>query len=98
MLCGLVITFLPRSKSLLNSWLQSPSAVILEPPNIKSDTVSTVSPSRSHYISVNKIFSLMMKKGFSKREISYGMYGNCLLYFLGFSVNLKNFKFKVYFK
>ena len=45
-LSRLVITFLPRSKHL--SWLQSPSAVILEPPKIKSDTVSTVSPSVSH--------------------------------------------------
>ena len=45
MLSRLVITFLPRSKCLLVSWLQSPSAVILEPPKIKSDTVSTVSPS-----------------------------------------------------
>ena len=42
---GLVITFLLRSKHLLISWLQSPSAVIFEPPKIKSDTVSTVSPS-----------------------------------------------------
>ena len=41
----LVITFLPRSKCLLISWLQSPSAVIMEPRKIKSDTVSTVSPS-----------------------------------------------------
>ena len=40
MLSRLVITFLPRSKCLLNSWLQSPSAVILEPPKIKFDTVS----------------------------------------------------------
>ena len=40
MLSRLVITFLPRSKHLLISWLQSPSAVILEPPKIKSDTVS----------------------------------------------------------
>ena len=48
MLYRLVITFLPRSKRLLISWLQSPSAVILEPPKIKSDTVSTVSPSISH--------------------------------------------------
>ena len=46
MLSRLVITFLPRSKRLLISWLQSPSAVILEPPK-KSDTVSTVSPSIS---------------------------------------------------
>jgi len=45
MLSMLVITFLPRSKCLLISWLQSPSAVILEPPKIKSATVSTVSPS-----------------------------------------------------
>ena len=44
MLCRLVITFLPRSKRLLISWLQSPSAMILEPPKIKSATVSTVSP------------------------------------------------------
>ena len=43
MLSRLVITFLPRSKRLLISWLWSPSAVILEPPKIKSDTVSTVS-------------------------------------------------------
>ena len=43
MLSRLVITFLPRSKCLLTSWLQSPSAVILEPKKIKSDTVSTVS-------------------------------------------------------
>ena len=45
MLSRLVITFLPRSKHLLISWLQSPSAVILEPRKIKSATVSTVSPS-----------------------------------------------------
>ena len=44
MLSRLVIIFLPRSKHLLISWLKSPSAVILEPPEIKSDTVSTVSP------------------------------------------------------
>ena len=44
MLSMLVITFLPRSKRLLISWLQSQSAVILEPPKMKSDTVSTVSP------------------------------------------------------
>ena len=50
MLSRLVITFLPRSKRLLISWPQSPSAVILEPPKIKSDTVSTVSPSISHEV------------------------------------------------
>ena len=46
----LVITFLPRSKRLLISWLQSPSAVTLETQKIKSDTVSTVSPSVSHEV------------------------------------------------
>ena len=50
MLSRLVITFLPRSKRLLISWLQSPSAVILEPQRIKSATVSTVSPSICHAV------------------------------------------------
>merc|ERR1719295_53151 len=49
-LSRLLITFLPRSKRLLISWLQSPSAVILEPPKIKYDTVSTVFPSISHEV------------------------------------------------
>ena len=48
MLSRLVITFLPRSMCLLISWLQSPSAVFWEPPKIKSDTVSTVSPCIFH--------------------------------------------------
>ena len=50
MLSRWVITFFPRSKHLLISWLQPPSAVILKPPKIKSDTVSTVSPSASHEV------------------------------------------------
>ena len=50
MLSRLVITCLPRSECLLISWLQSPSAVILEPPKIKSDTVSNGSPSISHEV------------------------------------------------
>ena len=50
MLSGLVVTFLPRSKGLLISWLQSASAVILELPKIKSDPVSTVSPSISQEV------------------------------------------------
>ena len=50
MLSRLVITFLPRSKHLLISWLQSPSVVILEPPKVKSVTVSTVSPSICHEV------------------------------------------------
>ena len=50
MVSRLVITFLPRSKRLLISWLQSPSAVIFEPPNIKSVTISLVSPSICHEV------------------------------------------------
>ena len=50
MLSRLVIAFLPRSKNLLISWLQSPSAVILEPKKIKSATVSTVSSSISYEV------------------------------------------------
>ena len=50
MLSRLVIAFLPRNKHLLISWLQSPSAAILEPRKIKSDTVSTVSPSICHEV------------------------------------------------
>ena len=50
MLPRLVIAFLPRSKHLLISWLKSPLGVILEPPKIKSDTVSTVSPSICHEV------------------------------------------------
>ena len=50
MLSRLVITFLPRSKRLLISWLWSPSAVILEPHKIKFETVSTVSPSISYEV------------------------------------------------
>ena len=50
MLSRLLITFLPRSKRLLISWLQSPSAVILEPRKIKSVSISTVSPSICHEV------------------------------------------------
>uniref|UniRef100_A0AC11D5N6 Uncharacterized protein n=1 Tax=Ovis aries TaxID=9940 RepID=A0AC11D5N6_SHEEP len=50
MLSRLVITFLPRSKRLLISWLQSPPAVILVPRKIESDTISTVSPTISHEV------------------------------------------------
>ena len=50
MLSRLVIAFLPRSKCLLISWLQSPSSVILEPKKIKSVTVSIVSPSICHEV------------------------------------------------
>ena len=50
MLSRLVITFLPKSKPLLISWLQSPSAVILEPKKIKSVTLSIVSPCICHEV------------------------------------------------
>ena len=50
MLSRLVIAFLPRSKRLLISWLESPSAVIVEPPKIKSHTVSTVYSSICHEV------------------------------------------------
>ena len=50
MLSRLVLTFLPRSKRLLISWLHSPCAMILEPRKIKSATVSTVSPSICHEV------------------------------------------------
>ena len=50
MLSRLVITFLPRGKHLLISWLQSPSAVILEPPKIKSVIISPVNPSICHEV------------------------------------------------
>ena len=57
MLSMLAITFLPRSKRLLISWLQSPSAVILEPKKIKSDTVST---SVSQVLEVGKFFAFWL--------------------------------------
>ena len=50
MLSRSVITFLPRSKRLLTSWLQSPSAMTLEPPKVKSLTVSIVSPPICHEV------------------------------------------------
>ena len=50
MLSRFIIAILPRNKCLLTSWLQSPSAVILEPRKIKSDTVSTISPSICHEV------------------------------------------------
>ena len=66
LLSKLVITFLPRSKHLLISWLQLPSAVILEPPKIKSVTVSTVSPFISHEVMV--IVAMKLKDAYSLEE------------------------------
>ena len=62
MLSRLVITFLPRSKRLLISWLQSPSAVIWEPKQTKSDTISTVSPSISHEVIGPDLDSVLKSK------------------------------------
>ena len=75
-LSRLVITFHPRSKHLLISWLQSPSAVILEPPKIKSDTVSTVSPSISHEVMGPDIMMLVFlllsfKPNFSLSSLTF---------------------------
>ena len=72
MLPRLVITFLPRSKRLLISWLQPPSAVILEPPKIKSDTVSTVSPSQQWPQDWKRsVFIPIPKKGNNKECSNY---------------------------
>ena len=72
----LVITFLPRSKRLLISWLQSPSAVILEPPKIKSATVFTVSPSICHEVmgpdaTILVFWMLSFKKTFSLSSFTF---------------------------
>ena len=76
MLSRLVITFLPRSKHLLITWLQSPSAVILEPRKIKSATVSTVSPSIFHemvglYAMIFVFWMLSFKSGFSLTSFTF---------------------------
>ena len=72
----MVTTFLPRSKRLLISWLQSPSAVILKPKKIKSDTVSIVSPSISHEVmgldAMILVFSMLsFKATFSFSSFTY---------------------------
>ena len=65
-LSRLVIAFLPRSKHLLISWLQSPSTVILEPPKIKSVTVSIVSPSICHEVmETNAMIFVFLKLSFT---------------------------------
>ena len=70
MLSRLVITFLPRSKRLLISWLQSPSAVILEPKKIKSVTLSIVSPSICHEVlGLNAIILLFCKAFLQAQKI-----------------------------
>ena len=76
MLFRLVITFLPRSKRLLISWLQSPTAVILEPKKIKSLTISIVSPSICHEVigpdAANLVFrTLSFKLAFSLSSFTF---------------------------
>ena len=71
MLSRLVITFLPRSKHLLISWLQSPSAVILEPKKIKSATVSTVSPSICYNDIVTILIQLMNMEKITEKGITF---------------------------
>ena len=70
MLSRLVITVLPRSKHLLILWLQSPSAVILEPKKIKSDTVSPDSPSISHEVMGPDFLLLVVKRVLTKLNFS----------------------------
>ena len=89
MLSRLIITFLPRSKGLLISWLQSPSAVILEPPKIKSATVSTVSPSISHEVMGPDAMILVLgllsfKPTFSLSSFTFKrLFGSSSLYAIG---------------
>ena len=86
MLSRLIITFLPRSKRLLISWLQSPSVVILEPKKIKSVTVSIVSPSICHKVMGPDamilvfflMFSLKLKPAFSLSQISLSSRGSLI--------------------
>ena len=66
MLSRLVIAFLPRSKCLLISWLQSPSTVILEPKKVKSVTISIVSPSICHEV---HLFLTVLEAGKSKINV-----------------------------
>ena len=86
MLSRLVIDFLPRSKHLLISWLQSPSTIILEPKKIKSVTVSIVSPSICHevmglYANVLVFHMLSFKPTFSLSSFTF-IRGSLVLHFL----------------
>ena len=86
MLSWLVIAFLPRSKHLLISWLQSPSAVILELKKIKSDTVSIVSPSICHEVMgpdamILVFWMLSLKPAFFHSPLSLSSRGSLVLLF-----------------
>ena len=86
MLSRLVITFLPRSKSLLISWLQSPSAVILEPPKINVLTISIVSPSICHEVmepdAMILVFWMLSFKPTFHSPLSLSSRGSLVLHFL----------------
>ena len=86
MLSRLVITFLPRSKHLLIPWLQSPFAVILEPPKIKSATVSTVSPSISQDVmepdAMILVFWILSFKRTFRSPLSLSSRGSLVLLYL----------------
>ena len=86
MLSRLVITFLPRSKHLLISWLQSLCAVILEPKNIKSATVSTLSPSICHVVmgldAMTLVFECWVLSQLFHSRLSLSSRGSLVLCFL----------------
>ena len=84
MLSGFVIAFLPRSKRLLISWLQSPSAVIWGPKKIKSVTVSTVSPSicREVIPPVKNYFKKNLTLGGIKRNFLVSKYSYFAIYYI----------------
>ena len=95
MLSGLVIGFLPRSKCLLISWLQSPSAVIIEPRKIKSAAVSTVSLSICHEVMepdamILVFWLLSFKPIFSPRWWSRGMCAHLLRELQNYNLLLNN--------
>ena len=80
MLPRMVLAFLPRSKHVLISWLQSPSSVILEPPKIKSFTVSIVSPSICHEVmGPNRVFFINQKCFQEVKEMLGSKKGGSLL-------------------
>ena len=92
MLSRLVIGFLPRRMCLLISWLQWPSAVILEPKKIKSATISIVSPSISHeemgldaMIQISVFWMLSFKPDFSLSSFTFikRLFSSCSLSAIG---------------
>ena len=86
MLSGLVLTFLPRSKCLLISWLKSPSALILEPKIIKSVTVSTISPFVCHEVmgpdAMILVFWMFVLTQLFHSPLSLSSRGSLVLHFL----------------